>query len=595
MVIFAEKINKIMENTGLKEALEKTLDVFKKQCKDNYMGEENVKIKLVLPILEKLGWNIIDDIDFEHSAKGSRVDCCLSKKMKPVLLVEIKAYNEKRDEARDKLQIKKYCVENNVQHCVLTDGINWKLYINLKVLDPSLSSVPVIKIDCSSKKDDIDNNNKFKEFLCIENANYMLNRLDGIWKESFWELIKSHDTESSIDLLARRLRYEMMSKYVSVNIDEQIFRKYAERKIKIRDSPKKAEKVNGFFIGVYRETFGNDFDKNSLDKIKEQVTSFVQKLGWQVEIKERISNDSFWCVLKFENEPVSLILCKVFDRRTSGSQENDMNILMSQCKKIGVRYGAVTNGIRWEFYKFKIILSAKSSCRLFKEVKLEKDRIEQVADFLSMFSKDIIENLPDMVTSSRVLNDILNRNNELESEVLEAKGNDKKIEDLAKKLCNKVREMKPNIAEDVLVDYLRCYISWHETKGVDNEGNKKEDKGQLSVTFPDGEVKCRHNAHDTVEEVIKKIGVEKIFKLKIIRGKKRSYPGYPIVSDNRYVYDDFNKGRKKESKYKVRNIGKYFVMYHGDPPALAKIILEIDQKLECPLNLQIEVNDKKIN
>ncbi len=576
-----------MENQELKEALEATLNVFKEQCKDDYLGEENVKIKLVLPILEKLRWDIINDADFEYSAKGRRVDCCLSKNKKPTLLIEVKAFNENRDQTKDEDQIKDYCIKTGVPYCVLTDGIDWKLYINLEVLDLSLYSVPVRKIDCSSKKDDIDNNNKFKEFLYIENANYMLNRLDGIWKESFWELIKSHDKESSIDLLARRLRYEMMSKYVSVNIDEQIFRKYAERKIKIRDSLKKAEKVNGF-IGIYRETFGNDFDKNSLDKIKEQVTSFVQKLGWQVEIKERISNDSFWCVLKFENEPVSLILCKVFDRRTSGSQENDMNILMSQCKKIGVRYGAVTNGIKWEFYKFNIILPAKSSCRLFKEVKLEEDRIEQVADFLSMFSKDIIENLPDMVTSSRILDYILNGNNELESEMLDAKEKDEKIEDLAKKLCNKVQEMKPDIKEDILVKYLKCYIRWYGTENAAKKEKKKQKKGTLSVKFPDGMVNNELSDVDIFCETLKRIGLDKIVRSEVINCK------VPVVSRTNYPADIYSTYRES----KIRNIDGYYILAQGSSNALANLIRKIKSKLselypnDIEFLKQIEVEPK---
>ena len=147
------------------------------------------------------------------------MDCCLFEKDHDgndlKVFVELKAYEENKSangKKKDVDDLKEYLRDGKVRYGVLTDGINWEFYINLRVLVPSLSSDPIIKIDCSSEKDDIDNNNKFEEFLCIENANYMLNRLDGIWKESFWEPIKSHDTESSIDLLAHRRKHEMVSK-----------------------------------------------------------------------------------------------------------------------------------------------------------------------------------------------------------------------------------------------------------------------------------------------------------------------------------------------------------------------------------------------
>lgn len=561
-----------MANQELKEALEATLNVFKEQCKDDYLGEENVKIKLVLPILEKLRWDIINDADFEYSAKGRRVDCCLSKNKKPTLLIEVKAFNENRDQTKDEDQIKDYCIKTGVPYCVLTDGIDWKLYVKrFKKVEPWFFPKRMVDIDCCSREKDNDVviNNVFNEFWCIEKVNYTLNNdmceLDEIWNDSFVELVKSLDTDSRIDVLVNRLKYEMMSKSVEPNIDEKIFREYVKRKIKIRNSLKKIVKEKRC-IDIYREIFSKEFDSKSLGIIKEHVTSFVQKLGWQIEIKE-----GNLVVLKFENIPVSLIWMKVFGRRTSGVKADDMNFLMGHCKDLGVRYGVVTNGIRWEFYEFERILIKDDSCCLFNEVKLEKDKIEQVADFLSMFSENIIANLPDMVTSSRFFDCVLaeERNQELKEEVLKAKENNEKMEELAKKLCDKVQEMKPDIAEDFIVDYLKSYIRWYGTENTAPRESKKQKKGKLSVKFPGGMVNNELPDVDVFCETLKRIGLDKIVRSGVINCK------VPVVSMTdypAYIYITYPNS-------KIRNIDGYYILAHGSTNVLANLIRKIKSKL----------------
>lgn len=558
------------------------------------MNEENVKVKLVLPILKKLGWlsdeEYMKDVEFEYSEKGGgRVDCCLLKNGKSVLLIEIKAINESRDQTKDKKQVSDYCINMGVQYCVLTDGIYWKLYdVKFKEVAPLfVDKLPETVIDCYRDNDD-DINNAFNKFLCIEKAVCMLDNdmygLDGIWKDSFWELIKCCDADSCIDVLANRLKYEMLSKTENLNIEEQIFRKYAEKKIKENDFLQKTRTIKNF-IDIHRKTFSNDFDKKSLDKIKEHVTSFVQKLGWQIEIGEGI-NDGILLVLKFENKPVSLILVKVFTR--GKKKESDKNFLRYRCKKLGIQYCAVTNGIKWELYEFESSLKKEYSCSLFKELKLEEEKIEQVADFLSMFSKDIIENLPDMVASSRVLNDILNRNNELEREVLDAKEKYEKIEDLAKKLCNKLQEMKPDIKEDILVKYLKCYIRWYGTENAAKKEKKKQKKGTLSVKFPDGMVNNELSDVDIFCETLKRIGLDKIVRSEVINCK------VPVVSRTNYPAYIYSTYRKS----KIRNIDGYYILAQGSSNDLANLIRKIKSKLselypnDIEFLKQIEVEPK---
>ena len=141
-----------MGNTGLEKALEETLAVFEWLCKEGknnidsdengiIIKEENVKIKLVLPILKCLGWDIIKDIDFEFSIvpkfidiehfkeRKVRVDCCFMKNGKPVLLLDVKAFkNKSKIDKESELQLKSYCISKNIPCGVITDGFRWVLY-----------------------------------------------------------------------------------------------------------------------------------------------------------------------------------------------------------------------------------------------------------------------------------------------------------------------------------------------------------------------------------------------------------------------------------------------------------------------------------
>ena len=56
--------------------------------------EENVKIKLTLPLLGLLGYDAQKDMDFEHHVKDKRVDIALMFEDKPKLLVETKDLDE---------------------------------------------------------------------------------------------------------------------------------------------------------------------------------------------------------------------------------------------------------------------------------------------------------------------------------------------------------------------------------------------------------------------------------------------------------------------------------------------------------------------
>lgn len=88
--------------------------------------EENVKIKLTIPLLELLGYDRVRDMDFEHHIRNKRADIALMFKGKPKLIVETKDLTESLDRHVD--QGLDYAFKKGVDWVVLTNGVGIRLY-----------------------------------------------------------------------------------------------------------------------------------------------------------------------------------------------------------------------------------------------------------------------------------------------------------------------------------------------------------------------------------------------------------------------------------------------------------------------------------
>lgn len=582
-----------MENHGLKEALEKTLDVFNKQSKDNYMGEENVKIKLVLPILEKLGWNIIDDIDFEHSVcKGSRVDCCFGKGGR-WLFIEVKAYKKDKTEAEkieDISQLRNYCVNGNVRYGMLTDGINWEIYgpfdqkasyylskneIDIRenerienfkylyfknkenLIGDGLFDIEKIKriIDFKEIASIISNRIKNEVLAKNPDANIAddlidydryakIFRLKIVEKDkelsdcidaTYKEVIGDGAKDRIINVLSEWLKYEAFAKYSNINIEDKLFKEHIEKIYPPHSLGNTDEMVKVEVFKVFKETLekniGSDYvtinSENEIkvhrncdgDVIKGFVLSFLEKLGWETTCIEK-ENQSKFLLKGVDNKHFLLLLVKGLNKKN-----NDLEELDTKKYKKNIRYIVVTNGIKWKFYG-----PFEKEPQDFS-VNLYENNISQVADFLSMLSKDNIEELHCKVVGTRILDCILEeeRNSELKREVIEASVSmDKeKIDMLAKKLHYKALAMNPKI--EVPEEYLKDYIRWYGTENVEKEDENANESGNFEVTFPGCKPINRKEAKQTYVEVIKKIinekGLDNVVKCKGRGGRELVYKG----------------------------------------------------------------------
>lgn len=111
--------------------------------------EENVKIKLTLPLLELLGYDVQKDMDFEHHVRDRRADIALLFEGVPKLIIETKDLDENLDHHVN--QALDYAFKKGVDWVVLTNGVEIRLYksyitgvspIERKIFSTRLNELP---------------------------------------------------------------------------------------------------------------------------------------------------------------------------------------------------------------------------------------------------------------------------------------------------------------------------------------------------------------------------------------------------------------------------------------------------------------------
>jgi predicted type IV restriction endonuclease len=103
-----------------------SLDIDKYVRRAEGRVEENVKIKLTLPLLQLLEYDVQKDMDFEHHVRNNRADIALMFEGKPKLIVETKDLDEDLDNHVDRAL--DYALAKGVDWVILTNGIEIRLY-----------------------------------------------------------------------------------------------------------------------------------------------------------------------------------------------------------------------------------------------------------------------------------------------------------------------------------------------------------------------------------------------------------------------------------------------------------------------------------
>ena len=103
-----------------------SLDVDKYVRKAAGKCEENVKIKIVIPLLELLDFNPQQDMDFEHHVQNKKADIALLFDNRPKLFVETKDLDEDLDNHIH--QALDYAFNKGVEWVILTNGLEIRVY-----------------------------------------------------------------------------------------------------------------------------------------------------------------------------------------------------------------------------------------------------------------------------------------------------------------------------------------------------------------------------------------------------------------------------------------------------------------------------------
>jgi hypothetical protein len=99
--------------------------------------EENIKIKIIVPLLQYLGWDLLDDVDFEYMGAG----IVIHNKDKPLIIVETKSWDEVITDHLD--QSLAYSYKLKTPLVIVTTGQQTALYCCLLANDNLADTKPI--------------------------------------------------------------------------------------------------------------------------------------------------------------------------------------------------------------------------------------------------------------------------------------------------------------------------------------------------------------------------------------------------------------------------------------------------------------------
>lgn len=109
------------------ENLRSKIDKFRKTG----LKEYPTRTIFIDPLLQSLGWDVVDpdEVELEFpTIDGKSVDYAPKINRKPVLFIEAKPLNDSLTDVKSITQVVGYAANAGVEWCILTNGINYKIY-----------------------------------------------------------------------------------------------------------------------------------------------------------------------------------------------------------------------------------------------------------------------------------------------------------------------------------------------------------------------------------------------------------------------------------------------------------------------------------
>ena len=114
------------------------------------LKETPTRTIVIDPLLEALGWDVRDpdEVQLEYpTVDGKSVDYALKLNKKPVLLVEAKALNDPLDDVKAITQVVGYAANDGIVWCLLTNGIEWRVYRSVEMCPAPEKLMFVVSLD----------------------------------------------------------------------------------------------------------------------------------------------------------------------------------------------------------------------------------------------------------------------------------------------------------------------------------------------------------------------------------------------------------------------------------------------------------------
>lgn len=102
-------------------------------------NKENIKSKIIVPILQTIGWNLLQDMDFDHQG----LDIVLFKDGNPTIIVEVKSWTDLLEE--DINQYLEYSFRLNCPWIFLSTGQQMALYCTLLNQEDLSEAKPIVR------------------------------------------------------------------------------------------------------------------------------------------------------------------------------------------------------------------------------------------------------------------------------------------------------------------------------------------------------------------------------------------------------------------------------------------------------------------
>ncbi|KKN06549.1 hypothetical protein LCGC14_1076040 [marine sediment metagenome] len=230
--------------------------------------EANVRLKVVIPFFEALGWNKISDIEAEFPVRNKRVDLCLLIKGFPKLLIEIKDIDEDLDKHVKQATDYVFDLESSVDKVILANGDEFRFY-KCDIITKTYKKI------LEWKRDELSNEDRQNEIIALISKKHLSD-----------EIKQERLDETTLEIFIKKFNHWKILLFNSLS--QEIHYKYAKNE----DFKEKIDKWVNFRPELSLEwTWKDETDSTSMNDY------FSKALNQELKIKVTVtkSNESkFW-------------------------------------------------------------------------------------------------------------------------------------------------------------------------------------------------------------------------------------------------------------------------------------------------------------